>query len=279
MDFQSGTFSDEDVPAFRPVLVKKDRAREAGSLCTIRIARDAPRTSNQRAEIRRPAADGRVTIRFRKGVHAGKVVNTSSSGAMIEADIEPLIGEAIELRFGEGGLVPGIARWVRERRIGVEFGVGDILGGDERQDFVFGLSAVDEAENDDEAPSEREPRQAVIRTAMIRAGSRRMPVRLCNLSPGGAMLECEQFLNPGSEVALEMAGGVVVTAKVRWSNGSRAGLSFDAAINPAGLGSLPIPPPTVLKPSYLDGEFDPNSPWAARFDKLTMRELIEDPDA
>jgi hypothetical protein len=29
----------------------------------------------------------------------------------------------------------------------------------------------------------------------------------------------------------------------------------------------------MIKPSYLDSEFDPNSPWAARFEKLTLDNL------
>ncbi|HEY0445692.1 MAG TPA: PilZ domain-containing protein [Allosphingosinicella sp.] len=284
MDFQNGTFSDDDMPALSPVLVKNNRFRDggAGSLCTVKIARQAARTSNQRTETRRPAANEPATVCFRKKLQAGTVINTSSSGAMIEADVDPFIGEPLEIRFGEGPPVQCIARWVREGRIGVEFGVDDILlGRSERQDFVYGLSeaAPDPVpdEHEDEPAAEREPRQAVIRTAMLRTGAKRMPVRICNISPGGAMLESEQGLTPGAPVRLEMAGGVAVTASVRWRKGKRAGVSFDATVDPKGLSSMSLPPPKVLKPAYLDSEFDPNSPWAARFGRLTIRELSEGP--
>src|SRR3712207_7716405 len=50
-------------------------------------------------------------------------------------------------------------------------------------------------------------RQAVIRTAVVRTGIKKLPVRLCNISTGGVMLESEHFLAPGAEVRLEMAGG------------------------------------------------------------------------
>lgn len=283
-DFGNADF-DEEAGPLSPVLVKKrPGGADLGSLCTIKIARQATRTSNQRAEARRPAADEETIIRFRERNYRVELVNISSTGAMIESDIEPFIGEPIQIQIGEAVPVPAVARWVGGGRVGVEFGDHSLLVGQPKAaDFTFGISEADPSEGAIDEPeaaaeaSQREPRQAVIRRAMVRAGVKRVPVRLCNISSHGVMLESDHCLTPGSAVQLEMAGGLLVTAEVRWSSGKRAGLSFDDAINTKGLGSLNVPPPTVLKPSYLDSEFDPNSPWAARFDRLTMRELHEQP--
>lgn len=286
MDDFGSTGFDEDAGPLSPALVKKGAGDAAlGSLCTIKIARQAPRLSNQRAEVRRPGADEATIIRFREHNYPVVLANVSSSGAMIESDVEPFIGEPIQIQIGDAPPVPAVARWVGGGRIGVEFGNHSLLVGQPRnQHFTFGLgqAGADDAVEDEQAQVQdeavqREPRQAVIRRAMVRAGVKRVPVRLCNISPHGVMLESDHCLTPGSAVQLEMAGGLLVTAQVRWSKGKRAGLSFDAEINTQGLGSLNLPPPTVLKPSYLESEFDPESPWAARFDRLTMKELNEDP--
>lgn len=280
-DFRQTIFTDEDT-AFSPVLVKSAaRETEPGSLCTIKINRQAARVSNQRTEVRHPAAEERATVHFRSKTFGASVVNISSSGAMIESEIEPYIGEPLEVGFGELPPRPCVARWVRGGRVGVEFGLRNIMvDHGPAQEFVYGLGQAEplppsgpEDEEADSPTSEREPRQAVIRTAQVRAGTKVIPVRLCNISPGGVMLESEQCLTPGSEVRLEMAGGVTVTAEVRWNNGKRAGLSFDDTIDLKGLGSLPITRSKIMRPSYLDTEFDPDSPWAARFDRLTMKDL------
>jgi hypothetical protein len=295
-EFQGSDFDGEAGP-LSPVLVKKRSGGEPelGSLCSIKIARQAPRTSNQRAHMRRPAADEETIVRFRDRNLRVELVNLSSGGAMIESDIEPFIGEAVQIQIGDGLPVPAVARWVGGGRVGVEFGSHSLLVSPPRADFTFGLGEAPEEEEEEEeadepappvigAPAQpeeesgtREPRQAVIRRAMVRAGIKRVPVRLCNISSHGVMLESDHCLKPGSAVQLEMAGGVLVTAEVRWSKGKRAGLSFDAEVNTKGLGSMNVPPPAMVKPTYLESEFDPNSPWAARFDRLTMRALSEEP--
>jgi len=284
MEDLGNTFFDEDSGPLSPVLMSKGESR-LGSLCTIKIARQEPRLSNQRAEIRKPAAGEATIIRFRDRNYPVPLVNVSSTGAMIESDIQPYIGEAIQIQIGDALPVPALARWVGGGRIGVEFGDHSLLVGQAKdQHFTFGMGAAPEDAAEEEPAkepevldesSQREPRQAVIRGAMVRAGVKRVPVRLCNISPHGVMLESDHCLAPGSAVQLEMAGGLLVTAQVRWSKGRRAGLSFDEEISTQGLGSMNLPPPRVLKPTYLESEFDPDSPWAARFNRLTMRDLNE----
>ena len=275
-------FEEEGERSSPLMATKRGGGAELGSLSTIKIARQTARTSNQRAATRRAAADEATIVRFREANHIVELLNLSPGGAMIASEIEPFIGEPIQIQIGDGLPVPAVARWIGGGRIGVEFGDHSLLVDQPQSaDFTIGLGEAGPSQEavDEPEAAEREPRQAVIRRAMVRSGSKCLPVRLCNISSHGVMLESDQCLAPGSAVQLEMAGGLLVSAEVRWSSGKRAGLSFDAEINTQGLGSLAVPPPTLLKPSYLDSEFDTNSPWAARFDRLTIRELQEPPEA
>jgi hypothetical protein len=275
-----GEISNEDgTPALSPVVVKRGEAAE-GSLCSIKIKRETRRIGNQRGEARRSAYDREATVSLRGESHPAKVINRSDNGAMIESAIQPVIGEPMELDPGNGEPEPCVARWLRDGRIGVEFGSHDLLVGRSlRDEFVFGMGEAgpEPAEEEAEPENEREPRQAVIRTAKLRSGTKLLEVRLCNISPGGAMLESDQYLAPGSEVRLEMGGGILVTAKVRWNKGKKAGLHFDDLLDPKILSPFSVTHrPVTFKPSYLDSEFDPNSPWAARFEKLTLDSLNSD---
>ena len=281
-DHEGQISNDDDAPALSPVVVKRGGASE-GSLCSIKIKREARRVGNQRGEARRSAYDREATVSFRGQSHPAKIINRSDSGAMIESAIQPIIGEPMELDCGDGELEPCVTRWLRDGRIGIEFGSHDLLVGRSLKDeFVFGMGKAapqPAAEETDDSAQEREPRQAVIRTAKLRSGTKLLQVRICNISPGGALLESDQYLSPGSEVRLEMGGGILVTAHVRWNKGKKAGLRFDDLLDPNALSPHSVTHrPGMIKPSYLDSEFDPNSPWAARFEKLTLDSLNSDRD-
>jgi hypothetical protein len=276
-EFNGKISNDDDAPALSPVVIKQGTGSE-GSLCSIKIKRETRRVGNQRGEARRSAYDREATVSLRGESHAAKVINRSDSGAMIESPVRPMIGEPLELDLGNGEPEPCVARWLRDGRIGVEFGSHDLLVGQSlRDEFVFGMGKAPPPPQAEEAAvseTEREPRKAVIRTAKLRSGNQVLQVRLCNISPRGAMLESERHLSPGSEVRLEMGGGMLVTAKVRWNNGKKAGLRFDDALDPNTLSPFSVTHrPGMIKPSYLDSEFDPNSPWAARFERLTLDNL------
>jgi hypothetical protein len=280
-DFHGEISNDDGAPALSPVVVKRGAAGE-GSLCSIKIKRETRRIGNQRGESRRSVYDREASVSLRGETHPAKVINRSDSGAMIESAIQPIIGEPMEIDLGNGEKEPCVARWLRDGRVGVEFGSHDLLVGRSlRDEFVFGMgkAAPQPTEETAEPENEREPRQAVIRTAKLRSGTKLLEVRLCNISPGGAMLESDQYLAPGSEVRLEMGGGMLVTARVRWNKGKKAGLRFDDLVDPKILSPFSATHrPVTFKPSYLDSEFDPHSPWAARFEKLTLDNLNSDGD-
>ncbi len=96
----------------------------AGSL----IPRTQPRLIDQRCEERLSDVVERAIITFRGQEYLVPVINISSRGTMIESSISPRIGEAIIIQFDHCSRIHGFVRWVRDGRLGLNFGHEIILG-------------------------------------------------------------------------------------------------------------------------------------------------------
>ncbi len=92
------------------------------------IPRTQPRLIDQRCEERQSDVVERAIVTFRGQEHLVPVVNISSRGTMIECDICPRIGEAIVIQFEHCTRIHGFVRWVRDGRVGLNFGHEIILG-------------------------------------------------------------------------------------------------------------------------------------------------------
>ncbi|HEU0135296.1 MAG TPA: EAL domain-containing protein, partial [Allosphingosinicella sp.] len=62
----------------------------------------------------------------------------------------------------------------------------------------------------------RPPRHRLIRNGRLLWEGRTVPVRLRNISAGGAMIECDNQLDPGTCVELDLAEAGTLPARVRW---------------------------------------------------------------
>ena len=71
----------------------------------------------------------------------------------------------------------------------------------------------------------REQRFAVDLAAMLRGGADELPVRLRDLSRGGALGECP-FPPPALSVVTLLRGALAIEAKVAWTGRGRFGLEF-----------------------------------------------------
>jgi diguanylate cyclase (GGDEF)-like protein len=101
----------------------------------------------------------------------------------------------------------------------------------------------------------RPPRHRLIRNGRLRCDGRSLPVRLRNISEGGAMIECEVALAPGTEAILDLDEAGVVAAQVRWCQRGQLGLSFGKPFNLALLGRARTGTPAAPKmvtPRYLE---------------------------
>jgi hypothetical protein len=111
------------------LVTSKERCRRqtsGGSLTELKIAREERRATNQRREDRHWGVVDRAIMVFRRKKLLVRVVNVSSSGIMIEADVMPRIGEHVGVEFEGFDRLPGVVRWIRQGRIGLDLGDGSI---------------------------------------------------------------------------------------------------------------------------------------------------------
>lgn len=92
------------------------------------IPRTQPRTADQRSEERLEDVVDRAMITFRGQEYLVPVMNISARGTMVECDIMPRIGEAVVVQFENCTKIHGFVRWIREGRLGINFGHEIILG-------------------------------------------------------------------------------------------------------------------------------------------------------
>ena len=120
----------------------------------------------------------------------------------------------------------------------------------------------------------RPPRHSLIRRGSLRWRGGALSVRLRNISAEGAMIESGQPIDAGAEVELDLSDGVRLAGEVRWSQDGRVGLKFLEAFNLQRLGKAHRAGPSgTLKPDYLRSELEADSPWAARRERLTIKDV------
>ncbi len=264
----------------RSTLASKAEARGKragdGSLAGIRIKREEARRSDQRSELRQVHVADPATIRYQRRPHEVGLLNVSSRGAMIACDLRPRIGARIDIRFADCNDTACFVRWVRDGRIGLEFDKQTLMIGanDVRHPIVSGR-------REGESPSivvrpQRAPRQSSLLRANLHWPDGTMPVRLRNISTDGAMLQAGKDLRADIEIVLEIPHAVAIPGRVRWCRSKQIGVSFsepldlDLLINPQ---QAQPDQPEFLKPDYLRTEMDPNSPWAACWDRLDPKQF------
>ena len=98
--------------------LQKRALKLAGDL----IPRMQRRIFDQRSEERYTGIVDRAVIIFREQNYIVPVINISSRGTMIECDIMPRIGETIIIHFDHCTPIQAFVRWVRDGRIGLNFG-------------------------------------------------------------------------------------------------------------------------------------------------------------
>lgn len=253
-----------------------------GGLTAISIRREEARVTDQRGEDRLRDRVEQSIIHFRRRKFSVRVVNVSSRGAMIESDIEPRIGETLDIQFSEENRTRCVVRWVRETRIGLEF-VDEVIVWDcsAPTAAIFQPAPPSRSEaHEQNAPRgvvDRSPRHTLLRKGTLYWGGVTIEVRLRNISSGGAKVESEQELRAGSEVELDLGEAGFQMAEVRWSQDGQIGLRFadDFDIGSLAPSSTPASEPAsdMLKPAYLETELRADSPWASRFERLSMTDL------
>jgi len=85
------------------------------------IPRTAVRNIDERAELRHAAVSGTAVVEFRGRRHVVRLINVSSSGAMIIFPYVPHIGESVKIQLLDR--TPGTAQviWAKDGRVGLSF--------------------------------------------------------------------------------------------------------------------------------------------------------------
>ena len=142
------------------------------------------------------------------------------------------------------------------------------------REAALALAAASAPISAGEAVRARPPRHSLIRRGSLRWRGGTLSVRLRNISAEGAMIESGESVDPGAEVELDLSEGVRVAGEVRWSENGRIGLRFAEAFDLKRLGSPRRSAKAgILKPDYLRSELQPDSPWAARQDRFTVKDV------
>ncbi len=276
-DFRSSILSGPAERPATPVAAKKAKpAASLGGLTAIAVKRQETRVTNQRSEDRlRDIVEETVMVFRRKKVNV-RVVNVSSRGAMVESDVDARIGEKIDLLFADKNKTKCVVRWVREGRLGLEF-LNETIFWDSQEKSGPVFRYEGDQPSAPRAVTDREPRQRLLRTGTLYWSGISIPVRLRNISSGGAQLETPKELRPGVEVELDLGDAGFQYAEVRWAKDGQIGLRFAAEFDLDTLAPAPPPsaeaPQPLLKPAYLETETQPDSPWAARFERLKLSDV------
>jgi hypothetical protein len=271
-----------------PIAKKNKPAAPKGGLAAIAVKREESRLTNQRREERHRNILEDATIYFRRRKYQVPVVNVSAGGVMIETDIEPWIGESVEIQFGDCNRTKCVVRWIRGSRMGLEFNdETTIIGPASIQNFIIRQLRGDQGPANDvddaDAKASREPRHNLIWIATLHCNHDSYPVRMRNISSEGAMLETKHQFPVGTEVLLDLEEGGTAFSKIRWAKGGQIGLKFDHKFNlknlakcsptAASMSANGKPTTYMVKPRYLESDGRPDSPWAAMWDKFDMEDL------
>jgi diguanylate cyclase (GGDEF)-like protein len=111
------------------------------------------------------------------------------------------------------------------------------LGCSHIQGYIFGrpmspedageLAAQNKAVTADGFQFNRPPRQGILKVASVQWNGMTIPVRVRNISTGGALLESSRTLPPESDIQLDLPGCGNLGAQVRWSEAKRMGIQFE----------------------------------------------------
>lgn len=271
----------------QPLVATKKNRREddkklGASLAAVPVKRQESRLTDTRTADRLRDAVEAATITFRRRRYEVPVINVSPGGAMIQSDLEPRIGERLDIQFADCNRTRCSVRWVREGRIGLEFEEETtILGSAKVRSYVYGAQAGQVASPTGEDANRklimREPRQGLIWTGILYWSFEAFTVRIRNISAEGVMLECEREIEPGAQVRLNIADAGTMAGEVRWSRGGQLGIKFEQRFDLKLLAqtrpSASPDRPGVMKPDYLKSDGHKNSPWFSAWDRLTPEDL------
>jgi len=147
------------------------------------------------------------------------------------------------------------------------------LGCSHIQGYIFGrpmqaeeagkLAAQTQKVTADGFQFNRPPRQGLLKVANLQWNGMNIPIRVRNISTGGALLESDRTLPDEAKVQLDLPGCGCLGAEVRWSGPRRMGIQFEEEFDLRRLGpgkaasfGAKLPQQNYMPLKYSEGAVD-----------------------
>jgi hypothetical protein len=144
------------------------------------------------------------------------VRNVSAGGMLIRPYSPVTTDSAVSVELKHGETVSGIARWIEDGLVGIEF--------DEPIDVVALLTTSADG------PQPRMPRIELGCTAWVREDADIYRTRTLNISQGGMCVEGDPRIRVDTDVIVSLAGLGPIAGLVKWKEGERYGIGFNRVL-------------------------------------------------
>lgn len=275
------------------VRTKKGRIDLAAEgLSAVSVPRSEERRSNQRGGDRHRLTAEQVIVRHNGRDNVIELINLSAGGAMVRGKLDAMLWEHVGLVLGGQDEIDCAIVWIKGDNLGLEFAHETRIDCDqETRDEL--LRAVilksfpdltgdplhypkrrveDDPDVDPDAAQRRgTERHPLVWNGIVYHDSRVDPVRLRNVSAGGALVQSSHDLPEGATVHLELGGVGRLEAIVMWTRGGQTGLAF---ADPFDLRLLSRCPPEVATDSPTPAFGDQQArAWAPGWRRSTIDEM------
>ena len=255
-----------------------------------------PRAETRRADHRagdRHRLEGETASVIREGnSHRVEILNLSRGGAKIRCNFKPHLWEMVELRFGEGPGLEAAVVWIKDGCIGLEFAHETRLDCSPEQRDALLLEVIQrsfpdeirlelpelllgEESEEEELGARDEKRHPLIWKGEILYAHDTNPVRIRNVSAGGALVDIAVDYPLGAEVLLDLGDAGQFFVTVQWVCGDQAGLRFVQPFDMACLANArpDVTPHSWNVPAFLDRDAGDDSAWDERWGRSSIAEI------
>lgn len=282
----------------KPLVVTDKIPRTGGernALDGARVPRSESRHGNHRGGDRHRLSGETATVLHNGKSHDVELVNLSRGGAMIRCGFVPRLWDIVELRLGEGLGLDAAVRWIKGDALGLEFAHETKIDCEPAERAALLLKVIQRSFPDQgvsfeadtptelaEQPDEEDlgnrdqKRHPLIWKGEIHFAHDSNPVRLRNVSAGGALVDVAVDYPLGAEVMLDLGGAGQFFAFVQWICGDQAGLRFTRPFDIACLANArpDVTPHSWTAPSFLSGtDPDDDSAWHEKWSRSSIAEI------
>ena len=259
----------------------------------VRIPRSETRRGDHRGGDRHRLNAETQSAVYEGATHPVEVVNLSRGGAMIRCGFAPKLWDLIELKLGDGPGLEAAVRWIKGDSIGLEFAHETKLdcSPEERAALLLEViqrsfpdeirlaepevADVEEEREEEDLGARDEKRHPLIWKGEIHFAHDSNPVRLRNVSAGGALVDVAADYPLGAEVLLDLGNAGQYFAIVQWSCGDEVGLRFVRPFDLACLANArpEVTPHSWTVPTFLNRDENEDSAWHEKWARSSIAEI------